>query len=494
MADTQGSGSPQDSHSISHQQHNLFNGPSNICADNTNGIMAVPKGPFRLQKVLMVGSGEYTTGWVQPTTKDLVSRSNAVEGSASQSDKRKGVVCLVLMDMVRRGMVGEIGIVGVNGKKMPVIREHIKKEISDVYKGMMSPLNIRTWPSDDCEWDRTAYKTAMEWLNPGDAVTVFTPDDTHLEIALHAISKRLHVLLAKPSVHSVKDLWRLVEASNEAGVVVAVDYHKRWDPIYQDAVQRIRTLGDLNFFSSYMSQPHCQLDTFRSWAGTSSDVSFYLNSHHVDICCLAFKGKSVPVSVFAIGSDGVATSRHKCPTNTKDTITLVVEWLNTSSGSTGIGMYTASWTAPSNAEVHSQQRFHCLCRDGEVKVDQAHRGYSVTTDEKYWSLNPLYMKYTADEKGYFNGQHGYGYQSLEAWVKACIYVDSPRSDGGRNCIAEVRDKVALMQDDVYVTAILEAGTRSLQHQAPVKITQSEEQAEAFKEAATGPHPIRKSDT
>jgi hypothetical protein len=25
-----------------------------------------------------------------------------------------------------------------------------------------------------------------------------------------------------------------------------------------------------------------QLETFRSWAGISSDISYYLNSHHVD--------------------------------------------------------------------------------------------------------------------------------------------------------------------------------------------------------------------
>ena len=39
---------------------------------------------------------------------------------------------------------------------------------------------------------------------------------------------------------------------------------------------------DFSFFDSYMSQPKHQLDTFRHWAGKSSDISYYLNSHHVD--------------------------------------------------------------------------------------------------------------------------------------------------------------------------------------------------------------------
>jgi D-galacturonate reductase len=45
---------------------------------------------------------------------------------------------------------------------------------------------------------------------------------------------------------------------------------------------------------------------------------------------------------------------------------------------------------------------------GEIMADQAHRGYTVTTDaDGYSSVNPLYMKYTPDENGHFSGQHGF---------------------------------------------------------------------------------------
>lgn len=32
-----------------------------------------------------------------------------------------------------------------------------------------------------------------------------------------------------------------------------------------------------------MAQPKVQLDTFKAWAGLSSDINYYLNSHHIDI-------------------------------------------------------------------------------------------------------------------------------------------------------------------------------------------------------------------
>ena len=91
-------------------------------------------------------------------------------------------------------------------------------------------------------------------------------------------------------------------------MLVTLEVHKRWDQIYADAREKIRTLGDFSFFNSYMSQPKHQLTTFRAWAGKSSDISYYLNSHHVDFLCWAlngtvcvafllfFAGESIPVS------------------------------------------------------------------------------------------------------------------------------------------------------------------------------------------------------
>lgn len=50
--------------------------------------------------VLMVGTGEYTTGYVG--------------GSAADSDKGAGVVALTMFDLRRRGKVDRMGMCGVN--------------------------------------------------------------------------------------------------------------------------------------------------------------------------------------------------------------------------------------------------------------------------------------------------------------------------------------------------------------------------------------------
>jgi D-galacturonate reductase len=94
---------------------------------------------------------------------------------------------------------------------------------------------------------------------------------------------------------------------------------------------------------------------------------------------------------------------------------------------------------------------------GELQVDQAHRGYSQATDQTgYGSLNPLFMKYTPDAEGHFAGQSGYGYRSLEAFIDAATAIRR-----GEKSPSDFRGHLATVHDTAMVTAILEAGRKSL---------------------------------
>ena len=136
---------------------------------------------------------------------------------------------------------------------------------------------------------------------------------------------------------------------------------------------------------------------------------------------------------------------------------LVVEWRN-SDGSRGIANYTASWIAP-RADCHTQQYFHYMGHAGEIRADQAHRGYAAATDaDGYAALNPLYMKYTPSPDGRFAGQRGYGYRSIEAFLEAAVEVNENRAS-----VEDIskRDVLATIDATARVTAMLEAGRVSL---------------------------------
>jgi len=218
-----------------------------------------------------------------------------------------------------------------------------------------------------------------------------------------------------------------------------------------------------------MSQPKFQLETFSSWAGVGSDISYYLNSHHIDFHCWSMQGKARPTRIIALKSTGVASALpFNLPANIEDTITIVAQWENLGSGNLGTAIYTSSWIAP-KSDVHSQQRFFYMGHKGEINIDQAHRGYQVTTDESgYASANPLYMKYTKDSKGRFAGQNGYGYRSIEAFVDA---VNKIRS--GTAVAEDFHEDLATLRMTLSCTAILEAGRRSLDNQGKAFIIKYE---------------------
>ena len=70
-------------------------------------------------------------------------------------------------------------------------------------------------------------------------------------------------MATKPMVKSLKEHQRLVEKAKAKNVLLQIEVHKRFDPIYNDARMRIQKLGNFNFFTSYMSQPKFQLETFK---------------------------------------------------------------------------------------------------------------------------------------------------------------------------------------------------------------------------------------
>ena len=346
----------------------------------------------------------------------------------------------------------------VSGARVRAARETMARKIGAVYKDM--DLTMTTLPDDDVDFDPDAFRAAIAHMKRGDVVTIFTPDDTHFKICMACIEAGLHVLCAKPIVKRLEDHTALAEAAKRHGVLVAVEYHKRFDPIYVDARDRVRAqLGPFSYFSSTMTQPKAQLDTFAGWAGKSSDISYYLNSHHMDVHAWCVGRTARPERVVAHAARGAAEARLEPDDGRviEDTISLTAQWRN-DDGSVGVATYVASWIAP-KADCHTQQYFHYMGQRGEIRVDQGHRGYTMSTDAAgFAQLNPLYMKYTPGPDGTFAGQHGYGYRSLEEFVKAAEDVNAGRATPEE---VSARDVLATVDATARVTAMLEAGRMSL---------------------------------
>ena len=117
--------------------------------------------------------------------------------------------------------------------------------------------------------------------------------------------------------------------------------------------------------------------TTQAWAGKSSDISYYLNSHHVDFhewCC---SGKARPERVIALSSTGVAQAARKALRGHDHAERPVAHASHERPRPrlihVVVGRAEGRRPQPTEVVLHGSHR-------GEVTVDQAHRGYTVCTD------------------------------------------------------------------------------------------------------------------
>ena len=390
---------------------------------------------------LIVGIGEYVTGLSGDEKAD--------------SDKSIGVVALALFDMRERGLIDTISLCGRDASRFKKINDNFAKNMKALYPEL--DTSFKSFPKN--AKSNEAYKDAIDGMKKGSLVFVFTPDDTHFEIAKYALEKNMHVQVAKPLVKTFQEHTILEEIASKNNLLCMLEVHKRYDPIYSDARDKIQIFGGFSYYNSYMSQPLHQLDTFSSWAGISSDISYYLNSHHIDFLLWAVGGFAKPISVYATASNGVGNKKLK--RELEDTITLSVEWQN-NDGSIGTSIHTASWIAP-KSDVHSQQRFFYMGHKGEINIDQAHRGYTMSDDDGYKSVNPLFWKYTPRD-GKFVGQDTYGYKSLETFVKSAYKVNE-----NVESLKDFNTNLPTIKNTLLLTKILEAGRKSLDQKKKIEL-------------------------
>lgn len=100
------------------------------------------------------------------------------------------------------------------------IKEHIRTAIQEVYKGLDS--HVDCFP-DTAVVDPLSYQVALRTFHKGDAVTIFTPDDSHFAIAMACLQHGLHVLVTKPLVKTLQHHKLLIEAASRNNVILAVE-------------------------------------------------------------------------------------------------------------------------------------------------------------------------------------------------------------------------------------------------------------------------------
>ena len=125
--------------------------------------------------------------------------------------------------MIRMGVIGT-GAMGQNHVRIYSEMEDVKLAgISDVDRERVEAmaLQFNTKPFTD-------YKEML--TSNIDAVSVVVPTKLHMQVALDALSKGLHVLVEKPIADTVENADLMIETSKKAGKILMVGHIERFNP------------------------------------------------------------------------------------------------------------------------------------------------------------------------------------------------------------------------------------------------------------------------
>jgi predicted dehydrogenase len=238
-----------------------------------------------------------------------------------------------------------------------------------------------------CDIDRDRVQSVAEEFNIAKAftevddllkedlggVSVVTPDPFHTDIVLKAAEKGIHVLVEKPLATTVEECTRMIEKTDEAGVILMVDWHNRWNPPYHSAWRSIREgeLGDIRYIYYRLSNTTYVPLEMLPWAGSSS-VMWFLGSHSLDTTCWLM-GKE-PVRVFCQRRERILKDMG---VQTPDLFVTHVEF---SDGA--LAVIENLWILPRCAPSNIDHKCEIVGTEGIIYLDPTHSRVSAKYSSK----------------------------------------------------------------------------------------------------------------
>ncbi|MBM3747020.1 MAG: Gfo/Idh/MocA family oxidoreductase [Acidobacteria bacterium] len=377
-----------------------------------------------------------------------------------------------LYHMQRQGRIGEISICALNARPLKDLAD------SELFARAFPGQSFRSFPALGGDLDRphaALYREVIAGLPPRNVVVVAVPDQLHFDVVMTALQANQHVLAVKPLVLTARDSLIIEQEAHRRGLLVGVEYHKRFDDRSLMARGRYRA----GWFGEFRLGTACLLEkwyyrhsNFQNWCTVeNSDAFTYVGCHYVDLVHFITGLLPVAVSVYGIrdrypnGNEGFLWTDAR------------VIWDNGAclNVQNALGF-------PDAAPGTNTQGLTMYCSGGDRGALIAHsdqyRGLSYCYTRQpdapgatvYAEPSPDYFQYV-DLGGPGLAPVGYGYRSIEFIMAAAIRMES-ETEGLEEAEALARRREAMLQIDAagvmatpnnsrFNELVLEAGRLSI---------------------------------
>lgn len=241
------------------------------------------------------------------------------------------------------------------------------------------------------------------------AVSIVTPDHLHRPFTLQAAEAGIHVLSEKPMDTTAEGCQEMIDACQRAGVLLQVDFHKRYDPDHRAAHEAVRAgkVGEILYGSAHMEDRiEVPTEWLPEWAADSSPA-WFLGVHFFDL--VRWIIGSEPVSVVAFGQKKLLSQQYGI--DTFDSVNARVQFQCGASVA-----FDVSWIIPKGFEAIVNQGCRIVGTKGLFEIDTQDRGItSCLEGEGMRTLNNNFFREGTDKAGnpWFGG---YGIESITDFI------------------------------------------------------------------------------
>ncbi len=310
-----------------------------------------------------------------------------------------------------------------------------------------------------------SYETAIPKLAPRNLAVIALPDQMHYDAVMLALRHDQHVLCVKPLVLTAAESVNIEREARSRGLLVATEYHKRFDDRSLMARRRYRDglfgefkLGTACLFEKWFYRR----SNFQNWfTRENSDAFTYIGCHYVDLVAFITGLEPAAVSVYGIPD--------RFPNG-------VEGWLWTDARviwSNGACLNVQNALGyPDDGPGSNTQHLTLYCSDGErgamLRHSDQYRGieYCYTRNPGgdgatvYHEPSPDYMQ-LLELGGAAKTPVGYGYRSVEAIVRHAVRVETAADRQGELAAIDREGLLATPLNSRYNERLIEAARLSI---------------------------------
>jgi D-galacturonate reductase len=303
------------------------------------------------------------------------------------------------------------------------------------------------------------YREIIAKLPPRNLVVAAVPDQLHYDVIMEALRHDQHVLAVKPLVLRHRQAIEIEREARSRGLLVAAEYHKRFDDrsLMARRVYREGRFGEFRLGTACLLEKwYYRHSNFQNWmTAENSDAFTYIGCHYVDLVHFITGLLPVSVSVYGIldrfpnGREGYLWTDAR------------VIWDNGAclNVQNALGF-------PDAAPGSNTQGLTMYCRNGDegawLEHSDQYRGlrHCYTAPAVFAEPSPDYFQYV-DLGGPGLTPVGYGYRSIEAIVAAAQRVNAE----GVAALAEIDSAgiLATPANSSYNERVIEAARESIQN-------------------------------